>query len=224
MSLMRHCVLAGKHQLARSVPLTPVFDSRPGLLAKHAWRPATAALFIQVSPHRLQRVRFYIHFAQRTAGLKYLCDSDRKLSDGPCSRAPALQVVFRVMSQNSVWVSSFMCLTHSTAHGRHVANTGASCWTIASSHLMAIVPIGLKVEYSVHYKGSHPCAHTHNGWFKQALPHSGLGTTNLSQNSEIMQRSREIKVEPRRFINSRCRAKTSCCPRTCPKKWLRDTK
>ncbi len=207
------------------MPLTPVFDSRPGLLAKHAWRPATAALFIQVSSHRLQRVRFYIHFAQRTAGLKYLCDSDRKLSDGPCSRAPALQVVFLVMSQNSVWVSSFICLTHSTAHGRHVANTSASYWTIASSHLMAIVSIELKVEYNVHYEGSHPCAHTFTQWVvKQALPHSGLGTTTLSQNSEIMQRSRKIKVEPRRFINSRCRVKTSCCPRTCPKKLLRDTK
>jgi hypothetical protein len=92
---MRHCALAGKNYLSQF--LTPVlthYDQEfvSDMLDDLRWQHCSSRFIF--AP--LLRVVFCL--AQMIAGLKYLCDADRKLTDGPCSRASILQVVdlFRV--------------------------------------------------------------------------------------------------------------------------------
>jgi hypothetical protein len=72
-----------------------------------------------------------------------------------------------------------MRLTRSTAQARRVVSTTSSRWTISSSYLMAIIPLGLlKQKSRIKCECSLNCqvhVHTQNGVVEQALPHSDLG-------------------------------------------------
>lgn len=90
--------------------------------------------FVHPGQPALPRASAPFYFADFQTGLKYVCDADRKLSDGPCSRAAVAQVI---ITQHFA-VLSVMSLTNVAALYGLIFNTFAHCRRVSCSKLTKV--------------------------------------------------------------------------------------